>query len=424
VARIYVEAFGCSANMADSEMIQGLLRRAGHIIAVEPESADASLILSCTVKTPTQKKIEKRIRKIHRFERPLVVAGCMPKAQRDLVAKLAPGASMMGPNNIREVVEVVETALKGGALEALEGGDPDRTCLPRIRENPLIHIAPIASGCLGSCSYCIVKRARGGLTSFPAEAIVEDARAALRSGCKEIWITAEDTAAYNWEGIVLPGLLERLSSFPGLYFIRVGMMTPNQALPILEDLIEAYRSERIFKFLHIPVQSGSDEVLRRMGRRYTVDDFQGLVLRFREELPLLTISTDIICGFPGETEEQFEESVRLVEETRPDVLNISRFWPRPGTEAAAMEGQLHGRVTKERSRRLSGLWRELSLEGNLRWVGWEGEALVDEVGKSGGMVARNPYYKPVILRDQVGMGLFVRVRVLEAMRGYLVGETA
>ena len=201
------------------------------------------------------------------------------------------------------------------------------------------------------------------------------------------------------------------------------MMTPNQAIPILDSLIEAYRSDRVYKFLHVPVQSGSDDVLRRMGRRYTVDDYRGLVAKVREEFPMVSVSTDIICGFPGETEAQFEESLRLVEETRPDVLNISRFWSRPGTEAASMEGQLHGRVTKERSRRLSGLWRDLSLEGNLRWVGWEGEALVDEVGRSGGMIARNPAYKPIVLREPVRVGDFVEVRVTEALRGYLIGET-
>jgi tRNA A37 methylthiotransferase MiaB len=126
LAKVYVEAFGCSANLADSEMVQGLLREAGHTIVVEPESADASVVLSCTVKTPTQRKIEKRIRELHQLEQPLVVAGCMPKAQRDLVAELAPGACMMGPDNIREVVEVVEVALNGDSLEALEGGNPDR----------------------------------------------------------------------------------------------------------------------------------------------------------------------------------------------------------------------------------------------------------------------------------------------------------
>ena len=424
MARIFVEAYGCSANLADSEMVQGLLTAAGHTIIGEPGSADASVVLSCTVKTPTQRKIEKRIRQLHLSGRPLIVAGCMPKAQRDLVVEIAPGASLMGPDNIREVVGVVEAAIEGVSSEALEGGSPDRTCLPRARENPVIHIAPIASGCLGSCTYCIVKRARGELTSFPADAIIDDARSALESGCREIWVTAEDTAAYRWGDVGLPGLLEGLSGLPGRFFIRVGMMTPNQAMPILDSLIEAYSSDRVFKFVHIPVQAGSDEVLKRMGRRYTVDDYRALAWRFRDELPLVSISTDIICGFPGETEDQFDDSLRLVEETKPNVLNISRFWSRPGTVAASMEGQLHGRVTKERSRRLTELWKEMSMESNLRWVGWEGEAVIDEVGRSGGMVARNIAYKPVVINEPVRVGDFVNVRITGARRGYLIGETA
>ena len=424
MARVYIEAYGCSANLADSEMVQGLLVRAGHTIIGEPGGADASVVLSCTVKTPTQRKIEKRIRQLHLSGRPLIVAGCMPKAQRDLVVEIAPGASLMGPDNIREVVGVVEAAIEGVSSEALEGGSPDRTCLPRARENPVIHIAPIASGCLGSCTYCIVKRARGELTSFPADAIIDDARSALESGCREIWVTAEDTAAYRWGDVGLPGLLEGLSGLPGRFFIRVGMMTPNQAMPILDSLIEAYSSDRVFKFVHIPVQAGSDEVLKRMGRRYTVDDYRALAWRFRDELPLVSISTDIICGFPGETEDQFDDSLRLVEETKPNVLNISRFWSRPGTVAASMEGQLHGRVTKERSRRLTELWKEMSMESNLRWVGWEGEAVIDEVGRSGGMVARNIAYKPVVINEPVRVGDFVNVRITGARRGYLIGETA
>ncbi|MDP6048424.1 MAG: tRNA (N(6)-L-threonylcarbamoyladenosine(37)-C(2))-methylthiotransferase [Candidatus Bathyarchaeota archaeon] len=423
IARVYVEAYGCSANLADSEIVQGLLWKAGHTIVGEPGSADASVVLSCTVKTPTQKKIEKRIRELHLLGPPLIVAGCMPKAQRDLVADIAPGASMIGPDNIREVVRVVGAAIIGESMEALEGGRPDKTGLPRIRENPVVHIAPIASGCLGSCSYCIVKQARGGLTSFPAEAIVDNARTALVAGCREIWVTAEDTAAYHWKGVGLPKLLGRLADLPGRYFIRVGMMTPSQAKPILDPLIEAYHSDKVFKFLHVPAQSGSDEVLGRMGRRYTVKEYRELVQRFKEGHPLASISTDIICGFPGETESQFEESIKLVEQMRPDVLNISRFWPRPGTEAASMEGQLHGRITKKRSRLLSGLWRDISLEANLRWVGWEGKALVDEPGRSGGMMARNFAYKPIVIKDPVRVGDSVKIRITEALRGYLIGET-
>jgi len=423
LARVYVEAFGCSANLADSEMVSGLLDEAGHTVVGKAQLADASVVLTCTVKTPTENRVVKRIRELSSSGAPLVVAGCMPKAQRELVAETAPWASMVGPDDLLDVVDAVEASIEGNRVESISGGPIDKTCLPRLRANPVVHIAPISSGCLGSCSYCIVRRARGALHSFPADTIVEDAKRALGEGCREIWVTAEDTAAYRRGVARLPQLLEELTELEGRFYIRVGMMNPDQAESILEDLIEAYRSEKMFKFLHLPVQSGNDEVLRRMKRRYTVEGFRGIVKRFRESFPRLSLSTDVICGFPGETEEQFADSLRLVKEVQPDVLNISRFWPRPGTGAAGMDGQLHGRDTKRRSRMLSTQWRRQSLERNRAWVGWEGEVIVDEVGRKGSMVGRNHAYKTVVLQEPVGQGEFVNVKVSEARGGYLLANT-
>ena len=423
MARVYVEVFGCSANMADSEIASGLLREAGHTHVASPEEADANVILTCIVKTPTEIKMVKRLRELAALRRPLIVAGCMPKAEKQLVEEVAPRASLMGPDDLLKVVEVVEATLEGGRVEVLDGSPPDRTYLPRMRRSPVVHIAPIASGCLGDCSYCIVKRARGRLRSFPADEIIEDAKKAISHGCMEIWLTAEDTAAYRWQGVRLPQLLEGLSGLEGRFYIRVGMMTTNHAETILDELMEAYRSEKVFKFLHVPVQSGSDDVLRRMQRRYTVDDFRSLVTQFREAFPDLSLSTDIICGFPGETEAQFRGSMRLVEEVQPDVLNISRFWPRPGTEAAQMEGQLHGRETKNRSRMLTRLWKQLSLERGCRWVGWNGEILIDEFGREGSLIGRNYAYKPVVLQETANLGDFVKVTITEARVGYLLART-
>ncbi len=422
MARVYVEVFGCSANAADGEMVSGLLAEAGHVLADAPWEADASVVLTCVVKAPTERRVVKRLKEVSGLGRPLVVAGCMPKAERGLVEEVVPKASLMGPDDVPRVVEVLERTL-GGERVALTGRAPvDKTCLPRVRRNGVVHIAPISSGCLGSCSYCIVKNARGRLHSYPAEEIVEDTRLALEGGCREVWVTAEDTAAYDRDGVRLPGLLEMLCGLDGDFRVRVGMMTPDQAEPIVEDLIDAYGDGKVFKFLHAPVQSGCDEVLGRMRRRYTVEDFRGLVSGFRGSFPDLSLSTDIICGFPGETEEQFCESVGLIEEIRPDVLNISRFWPRPGTEAAGMGGQLHGRETKEKSRRLSRLWRRMSLEGSLRWLGWEGEVLIDEEGRGGSAVGRNFAYKPIVVGEGAPLGEFVRVRATRAEPGYLVGE--
>lgn len=422
MARVYIEAFGCSANMADSEIASGLLREAGNIHVASPEEADINIILTCIVKTPTEIKMVKRIRDLAALSKPLIVAGCMPKAEKQLVGEVAQKASLMGPDDLLKVAEVVEATLVGDRVELLDGSPPDRTCLPRVRRNPIVHIAPIASGCLGDCSYCIVKRARGRLHSFPADEIVEDTRKAISQGCREVWLTAEDTAAYRWQGVRLPQLLDDLSSLEGRFYIRVGMMTANHVDPILSELMEAYRSEKVFKFLHVPVQSGNNEVLRSMRRRYTVEDFRSLVATFRGAFPDMSLSTDVICGFPGETEAQFMDSMRLAEEVQPDVLNISRFWPRPGTMAAQMDGQLHGRETKKRSRMLTRLWRQLSLERGLRWMGWKGVILIDEVGNGGSFVGRNYAYKPVVLRAATKPGDFVNVEVTESRGGYLLAQ--
>ncbi|MFB0543783.1 MAG: tRNA (N(6)-L-threonylcarbamoyladenosine(37)-C(2))-methylthiotransferase, partial [Candidatus Bathyarchaeia archaeon] len=353
---------------------------------------------------------------------PLVVAGCMPKVQEELVEELVPKASLMGPDSIQKAVEVVEKTLKGVRVRFLEDMRVPKTCLPRVRRNPVVHIAPIATGCLGDCSYCIVKLARGRLFSYPLDSLVEDASRAISSGAREIWVTAQDTAAYRYEDAYLPDLLKALCGLEGRFYIRVGMMTPNVALSILEDLVESFREEKTFKFLHLPVQSGSDEVLRRMKRRYSVEDFKHLMARFREEIPEISFSTDIICGFPGETEDQFKDSLKLVEEVQPDFLNISRFGPRPGTEAAEMRPQLPGWETKRRSRLLTQLWRRLSRERNRRWVGWSGEVLIDEKGQGDTWVGRNYAYKPIVIKANAQLGDFVQVRILDAHAQYLLGE--
>ena len=421
MARVCVEVFGCSANVADAEIASGLLEEAGHV-QVESEKADVLIVLTCVVKRPTELRMIRHLRDLAALGKPLVVAGCMPKAERWLAEEAAPTASLLGPDDILQVVEAVDAALKGGRMVALRGRPPVRTYLPRVRRSPVIHVAPISSGCLGDCSYCIVRLARGRLRSFPSDEIVEDARRAIEEGCREIWVTAEDTAAYRWRGVGLPQLLRELSGIDGRFYIRVGMMTPNRAMPILGELMEAFRSDKVFKFLHVPVQSGSDDVLKGMRRRYAVDDFRDLVSTARGAFPGLSLSTDIICGFPGETREQFMDSMRLVEEVRPDVLNISRFWPRPGTEAAGMTGQLHGGETKRRSRMLTRLWERLSLEHGRRWVGWAGEVLVDEVGRGGSLIGRNHAYRPVAFEADAGLGDFVDVRVTETRVGYLLGR--
>jgi len=419
---VHVKSYGCSANKADAEIARGALTENGHTLVDTPEEADINIILTCVVKTPTEQKVSKELRQLEASGKPLIVAGCMPKSMTQQVKKLVPSASLVGPDDLENITEAVNQTLSGEQVIYIDGEATDRTCLPRVRENPLIHIAPISTGCLGNCSYCIVKFARGHLYSFPAEKIVQDTAIAISEGCREVWVTAEDTATYNDNGVLLPELLDRITALEGDFKVRVGMTTPNSFSKIMDDMIDSMKSPKLYKFIHIPIQAGNDHILQAMRRRYTVQEFKDVVNRLREAIPEIGISTDIICGFPGETPEQFQDSLDLIKWLRPDVLNINRFWERPGTDAAKMPGRLHGRETKERSRMMTKLWKEIAVDVGKRWIGWEGDILVTEHGKRGTKVGRNYVYKAIAVKTDAPLGSFVNVRVKKSGVGYLVAD--
>jgi MiaB/RimO family radical SAM methylthiotransferase len=221
-------------------------------------------------------------------------------------------------------------------------------------------------------------------------------------------------------------LLHAVVELPGDFRVRVGMADPLTVLPICEDLVEAYASEKVFKFLHLPVQSGDDAILESMRREYTVAEFETIVRTFRRAYPRLTLSTDIIVGFPGETEEQFDRTMDLIERVRPDIVNVTRFSARAGTPAARMPNPVVGWRTKERSRRLTRLRFEIAREIGERFVGEEVEVLLTEPGKGTTVLARTSEYRQVVLPGPLPLGAFARVRIEEAhatdLRGCLVGD--
>jgi len=203
------------------------------------------------------------------------------------------------------------------------------------------------------------------------------------------------------------------------------MMTPNMIMDILSDLIQAFKNEKIFKFIHLPVQSGDDQILKRMRRFYSVEDFKRIVNAFRASFPDITLATDVICGFPGESEEAFEKTLQLIEEVKPDIVNVSKFFARPRTTAAEMqESFVPFQEIKRRSSLAARLAREVAFERNQGWVGWTGEIFVDEVGKiSGSWVGRNFAYKPIVVKNaDNSLGKTLYVKVVRALSTYLEGE--
>ncbi|MEM0381884.1 MAG: tRNA (N(6)-L-threonylcarbamoyladenosine(37)-C(2))-methylthiotransferase [Nitrososphaerota archaeon] len=425
--RIYVESYGCASNLQDAQIMMGLLEKAGYKIVNNPHEADLNIINTCIVKTPTEHRMIYRIKKLQSFGKPLVVAGCMAKAEPEVLEKIAPKASLVSPNSVSRVVEAVYVALGGGKGVFLSDDGCEKPLLPHVRLNSVVEIVEISSGCLSVCTFCQTKLARGDLVSYRPEIIREAVARAVGEGCREIWLTSQDCSAYGRDiGVDITLLLRSiLEHQPGKYFIRVGMMNPLHFRKLeLKRLVNAYGDPRVFKFLHLCVQSGSNRVLRDMRRGYSVSDFEKFVEAFRKAYPDLTLMTDIIVGYPTEDWSDFEETLKLVERVMPDFANISRFYARPHTEAAKLEPLPPGELNK-RSRILTRICNEISLSKNERWVGWRGEVLIDEIGGRGEAVGRNYAYRPIAFPGEKGiklLGKFVEAEVVGARSHCLIGE--
>ncbi len=417
--RVYVKSFGCSANLADGEVIAGCLSEAGFELVDTPKDAEFLVYNTCAVKSPTENRILDILRKAPKDKR-LIVTGCLPVINFERLENEVEFDGVTGPAPGSTIVNVLGRVGAGEKIVSLGDVSGSGLRLPRVPVNPVVSVVPINYGCLGDCSYCCVHFARGKLRSNPVDEIVERVRRDLASGAKEVWLTSQDTACYGKDsGTSLANLLESVCEIEGDFFVRLGMMNPDHVLGMLEELVEAYNCEKVFKFLHLPVQSGDNTVLGLMNRRYTVDEFRRVVQVFREKFPRLTLSTDIICGFPGEIEEAFENTKRLVVEVKPDIVNVSKFFSRPRTPAEKLL-PIPPKELNRRSRELAELVRRVSFEKNRAWLGWEGSVLFDERGKGESWMGRNFAYKPVVVKtDESLLGKFVQVKVVDVFSTYL-----
>ena len=421
MAKIWVEPYGCSASFADSEMISGLIINGGHTLADSSSDADASLIVTCSVKDATASKMIHRIKSLN--SKPLVVAGCLSKAEPHTVEKIAKNASLLGPNSIGKTLEVINSTLEGDRKVVLDDSDISKVGLPKVRLNPTVGIIEIASGCMSECTFCQTKISKGDLTSYRIGDIVRQVETEIKEGCKEIWLTSTDNGCYGFDiGTDLPELINSVAEIPEDFRIRVGMMNPMYMPRISKELFQSFQNDKVYKFLHVPVQSGSNQVLNDMKRGHTVETFLSVAKMYREKFPNFTISTDIIVGFPTETEDDFEKTVDLIKDTKPEIVNLSKYSKRPGTDAATWD-QVDPKEIKRRSKIISDLINEIAVGKNQKWIGWKGDVLFDETTDEK-IKGRNFAYKPIFVNDKVGLGEKHQVEITESTNHCLIGRIA
>ncbi|MBD3197329.1 MAG: tRNA (N(6)-L-threonylcarbamoyladenosine(37)-C(2))-methylthiotransferase [Candidatus Lokiarchaeota archaeon] len=429
----FIETYGCSSNKADSNIMRDILKKSEY---EEKTFNEATFIIinTCAVKEQTENKIKARLKDLNKLtlknqNKRIIIGGCLPQINDNYlekIKKIIPNyAAIIDLNTIFDISDILDEILEGKKnLVVLKKAHLDKAMhLVDYSEGKVTGIVPISEGCLGSCTYCCVKNARGRLRCYNPNNILLNVEHQLSQGIKQIYFTSQDCSIYQYNDIGLFDILKEINSIDKDFFLRVGMINPRLLINDIDQIIKILKLQKVYQFLHIPIQSGSDDVLKRMKRPYLISEIINKINDLRDKFPYLTISTDIICGFPGESEYDFYKTINFIKWLKPEILNISKFTARPGTIAKNME-QLDSKLIKERSIRLTNLFKNSLKTLNLKWKDWEGRVLLLHRTKNKNQVfGRNHAYKNIFLDDQnAKVGDFVNVKIHEIKGFNLFGK--
>ena len=384
----FVETWGCQMNQHDSELIEGQLRRHGLAPAGEAKHADLVVLNTCSVRDKPVHKIISRIGYLakHNPQTTIGVCGCVAEQEAGALLKRSPSVGfVIGPGQTARIGEAVR-AVSQGERPVLTGFDAEAefSFHSLFRKSTTRGMVTVIEGCNEFCTFCIVPYTRGREVSRPMSGILEEVRSLASQGIKEVELLGQTVNAYRCpdSDTNLAGLLENVASVDGLLRVRFITSHPRHFGP---DLIEVLATHpNVFRYLHLPIQSGSNEMLTRMHRKYTRQEYLELVDRIRDAAPEINLSTDIIVGFPGETEEDFEDTMDLLEEVRFGQVFAFGFSPRPKTPAARYKPQISDDIKSARLQRLFGRCDEISRKLNRAFVGKSVQVLID------GPSRRNP----------------------------------
>jgi len=428
---VYIETYGCSANQNNSEILAGMLRSAGYQLTNNEQIAEIIILNSCIVKGKTENKIKRRIQDLTKIfpNKLLIITGCMPETDAKQIKQLNPLALLLGTHHFKDILNLIKSHQDNQLNEKkqeqyLSKQDEEKILTPKIPHNKLISITQISEGCLGNCSYCKTRLAKGKLFSYQIDKILSSIKNDLQQGAKEIWLTAQDCASYGLDK-GKPKIIELLKNILSLkhrFKLRLGMSNPNNIYPILNQLIEIFKDKKMYKFLHIPIQSASKKVLRDMNRFYTIEQAQEIITKFRKQFLNITIATDIIVGYPTETKEDFEKSLSFTNKFRPDVFNLSKFSKHKNTSADKLKSIpiniIHNRTTK-----IMKAHQQTALENKQKFLNKTTRVFVNKKLENNLYEARDDNYNIILITsNQDILGKNINVKIKQIGVHHMIGE--
>jgi len=434
--RLFIKTYGCQMNVYDSERMADVLRPLGYGVTDRPEDADLVVLNTCHIRERAAEKVYSELGRIKEMRQArteagggrmgVVVAGCVAQAEGEEIMRRAPVVDLVvGPQAYHKLPELIARAARqtGERLAADFAPEDKFDALPERKASGVTAFLTVQEGCDKFCTFCVVPYTRGGEYSRPAEAIVEEARRLADQGVREVTLLGQNVNAYAGEG-GLAGLVRRLARIEGLSRIRYTTSHPRD---MDEALIRAHAEvEELMPYLHLPVQSGSDRILRAMNRDHTVASYLKLVERIRAARPDVAMSGDFIVGFPGESEKDFEDTLQLVRTVEHAAAFSFKYSRRPGTPASAMPGQVEEKVKEERLARLQAVLVEQQTGFNAAQVGKTLPVLFERKGRHDGqVVGRSPYLQGVHAHGPERLiGQIVPVKITGSSLNSLTGELA
>jgi len=430
--KIFIETLGCPKNFNDSDVAAGILQDRGHEIVEIPSEADAIMVNTCGFINDAKKESIERIFDMASFGKILVVSGCLSQRYNDdFFEELKEADIMIGVNDYSKLPDILENHEKGKREKSFSMYEKEFISRSRkISDNPYTATIKISEGCNNRCTYCIIPFIRGPYRSVPMEDIIQEAKRLAQAGTKELILIAQDTTAYGMDfdgNYHLAELLEKLCKVEGIEWIRILYAYEDR---ITDDLIKVMaREEKICKYIDIPLQHGADNVLQKMDRRSTKKSIHETIQKLREAMADIHIRTTLIVGFPGETEEDFEELLDMVESEKFDRLGVFTYSAEEGTKAAEMAGQIPEEVKEERYNQIMRVQMEINNESNKDKIGFEMDVIIDEEEEKGIYVGRTRYDAPeidnsVLVRTlkEHQPGDIIRVKITDAFDYDIVGE--
>ncbi len=432
--KYWIITFGCQMNKSDSEKIAAVLEKTGYQPASKIDEADLVVVNMCSVRQSAVDRVYGLMPKFQKlqttnYKLQTILTGCISKKDKNKLSKsfdllldigyLSKWPKILDPKNPKIISG--KKLLKSENYLKIQ---------PKYSISALV---PIMTGCNNFCAYCVVPYVRGGEISRPADEIICEVKNLIKRGFKEIWLLGQNVNSYNNEqrtknkeqktgnkNISFPNLLRMVNNIPGKFWIR---FTSSHPKDFSDELIEAMTDcEKVTEYLNLPVQAGDNEILKKMNRHYTVAQYKKLVEKVRKKIPDITLSTDVIVGFPGETKEQFENTVKLFREIKYDMAYINKFSPRTGTKAAKLKDNISPKEKDRRDKVLTEVLKQTALNSNKKYIGKTVEILVDRA-KGEFLFGKTRTHKTVKIESKKKpLGQFVKVKITDALPWGLKGK--